>query len=1183
MLSPIRLLVAIAMVGALLAPVAVHADRPAQTAPAAAAAPTVDQLIMLRSIGFNEARILQELQPFDGRLAYPSDAADRLTAAGFSAGFVEAVGRMAPVETIGNAEIAAMLDEGLDAGAVLGRIAGAVTAFDTSLPAMLELQAGREVPVVVTKAMLGAPLDEEDLKQLASAGTPLEDQVALIDLVGHSVDLGEIATALALAEAGVPAEVLAAVRERAAPAVAEAPAEPVTPATDPVFAADDLERFTHVTGLFAMAYPREWFFSRVIDQGSTVYQATVQRPRDDRQVAVDTGMTGLTLRLWPRDRTLEGESPDPVGTVGSGLSRLYGHRLQDMEPTAEATALMIDGRPAAYRDYVARFGEREIAFRWYLIVGDDHMIGIMAHTPRDEFERRGEQLAALAEATTFAGTPFAERRPGAAYSSSELAQRYRESVVAIAVSDDRRTWRTVGSAFFVRSDGYLVTNHHVVWHPEERRTWRHFRVVWTSELDRDPEDAELLHYVRERSRVDAPVNTGEDLALLKVSGAHTYVAMPLSPLEKTSVGDPLITIGFPISERFDRRISTTVSSGVVTRFNRDIDDRIETVVTDARLAPGNSGGPAVSLVTGGVIGVNTLAADIRAATSRDRHERYAVGYNGIMPIDRAIEHYPHVTTVTAERDQRTDATDAFDLAHFAFDKGWRAGAIELARRAVDRAPASAASRHLLAKALLTPHPDRTDDDQVAGERELERAIRLDATFQEALYTKADFEIDREEYLEAIKAINSSLDIRESWIAYTKRARVYDAMGQSDDALRDLEQAKKLGGGTTVEPYLLAGEIHFARKDFDAGLTEFQAAVGISPKSVPARLGVGRHALLTERYLAALLAFDALLEEQPRNPDVLAAIAMAYGRQGNHDRSVGNFYEAINLFHAEQRVPPENVLREAAETAADKLLDRVRATPLYSAYLGHYYDSRHTLAGHRYLAAGVPDDAAVRRAHLARAIALKGNVQDDERTELEKQYQAVRNEKIELGDLRKMLDLRYTRRLIVRIIDNNPATFTLAGTTDADHNPDEARRKAIDELAREFGADITNAIYRKVREVETAPRPQEAAQRGAEADRNRPVALIGRWFREVGERRAEIELTNQRTYKITDIQGGQARVVSEGRWALESRDNAHFLALTYMHNQREVTSQLPLRVARQDDGERLFLTQNEQEQEYRRVP
>lgn len=1165
-----------------------HAPEAAAESGEASQAPTLDQIILLRTIGFNEAQIRAEIEPFAAGAAYPEDAAGRLRAAGFSDGFVAYLTSLGPTVTLDNAAIARLLDEGQDTLAILDAIAKAERGFDTSATGMLALREGRSVPIAITKAMLGVPLSLEDIRLLAAGGTPAAEQLRLIELLGHEVALDDAGTALELAQAGVPADVLAALRgsrQIAGEAEPESLAEAGT-ASDPAID-EELERFTHVTNLFSIGYPRSWFFNRYIEGDATIYQATPERPRGaEAASSLEAGSTAVSLRYWLRDKATEGTETDPVDLLATGLSRFYAHRLTELEPQGEPEALTIDGRPAAYRDYTATVDGQPIGLRWYLIVADDHFVGVLAHAGADAFADRQPLFARLAEAVALPGSPFPERRV-ASYSSSELTARYRKAVVAILVSDDDRTYYAGGSGFFIRGDGYLLTNHHVVYNKEQERFWRYFRIRWSTELDLEDEHAELIDSMYRESTIRAALNTGEDLALLKVGGIGPYDTVPLSPLEHTQVGDPLITIGFPLSGRFDSRMSTTVSTGVVTRFNRDVDDRIETIITDAKIAPGNSGGPAISLVTGGAIGLNTITVSQLASQAEDRQVRESVGYAGIMPVDRALERFPQATVVTAQRDQALDATDAFELASYAFQKNWRSGAIRLAQQAIERAPASPGARHLHAQILLSPHADRTNDDQVLGRRELDRALALDDSFQAALFTKADYEIERKEYLEAIKAVNRAIEDQPTWMALTKRARIYATMEQEDDALADLERAKTLGGGTVVEPYLLAGEILYKLERHEDGLAEYRAAVAMAPTNVAARLGVGRYYLNTERYLAALLEFDAIREDERREPDVYAAIGQTYARQGDHQRAVNNFRDAVNYYYDAARTPPADVLAEAAETAADKQLNHVDGVWLYSLYLGHYYDERGTLAGHRYLAGRFRDDGAIRRAHLIRAIELKGNTNDDERKQFEEQLQPVREARLELADIRKLRENFYHSRLIVRLIDDNPGNFTLAGANTGPNTLDEERSTAYNALVQEFGRDIASAIYYKVRGAELDAGPANRQEQQEEGER-RTVELVGLWARESADgRRAELVLDGADanfSYRIDEIQNGQRRTLSEGRWQLADEGNQQVIELIYQQDGAERRARLPLRaqLGATAAEDRIFLTQGGQEREYRRA-
>ena len=84
----------------------------------------------------------------------------------------------------------------------------------------------------------------------------------------------------------------------------------------------------------------------------------------------------------------------------------------------------------------------------------------------------------------------------------------------------------------------------------------------------------------------------EDLALLKVEGIRSP-RLALAEDGQMRQGDAVHAIGSPLG------IRDSVTSGTVTRSGRDM------LFTDARILPGNSGGPLVS-ADGRVIGVNTI-------------------------------------------------------------------------------------------------------------------------------------------------------------------------------------------------------------------------------------------------------------------------------------------------------------------------------------------------------------------------------------------------------------------------------------------------------------------------------------------------------------------------------------------------------------------------------------------------
>lgn len=149
-----------------------------------------------------------------------------------------------------------------------------------------------------------------------------------------------------------------------------------------------------------------------------------------------------------------------------------------------------------------------------------------------------------------------------------------------------------GTAFFVSSDGLLMTNRHVV-------------------SDDSADYSVLLNDGRELDATVVARDPLTDIALLKVNGSG-FPALALSPAAEASLGQTAIAIGNALGE-----FRNTVSVGVVSGLQRSIvagermggeSERLSRIIqTDAAINEGNSGGPLVGL-DGTVIGMNTAVA-----------------------------------------------------------------------------------------------------------------------------------------------------------------------------------------------------------------------------------------------------------------------------------------------------------------------------------------------------------------------------------------------------------------------------------------------------------------------------------------------------------------------------------------------------------------------------------------------
>src|SRR3954451_22845413 len=136
-----------------------------------------------------------------------------------------------------------------------------------------------------------------------------------------------------------------------------------------------------------------------------------------------------------------------------------------------------------------------------------------------------------------------------------------------------------GSGFFISSDGYAVTNNHVVEGADKVEVTTDAGKTFTAKV--------------------VGTDSRTDLALIKVEGGSDFPFAKLSA-GNARIGDWVLAVGNPFG------LGGTVTAGVVSASGRDIGSGSynDYVQIDAPINKGNSGGPAFDM-NGNVIGVNT--------------------------------------------------------------------------------------------------------------------------------------------------------------------------------------------------------------------------------------------------------------------------------------------------------------------------------------------------------------------------------------------------------------------------------------------------------------------------------------------------------------------------------------------------------------------------------------------------
>lgn len=158
-----------------------------------------------------------------------------------------------------------------------------------------------------------------------------------------------------------------------------------------------------------------------------------------------------------------------------------------------------------------------------------------------------------------------------------------------------------GSGIIFKSDGYIVTNYHVIQGAQK------IQVLISGKTE--PLEAKIIGY-----------DEISDLAVIKVEAKNLPTAV-LGDSSKVRVGDLAVAIGNPLGEEFQG----SVTSGIISALNRKIEipntktnqsTIYKVLQTDAAINPGNSGG-ALCNAKGEIIGINSLKASTSTSGEKD--------------------------------------------------------------------------------------------------------------------------------------------------------------------------------------------------------------------------------------------------------------------------------------------------------------------------------------------------------------------------------------------------------------------------------------------------------------------------------------------------------------------------------------------------------------------------------------
>jgi serine protease Do len=229
-------------------------------------------------------------------------------------------------------------------------------------------------------------------------------------------------------------------------------------------------------------------------------------------------------------------------------------------------------------------------------------------------------VAKLQEASSKSGSITNVSYNNGSISAADIAAKVIPSVVGIEVNaqvtmgygrfgSSTSMQTSSGTGIIYSSDGYIITNYHVVANFVESSTTGTMKVIFS--------DGKSL------SATYIGGDANNDLAVLKVATTGLKAAT-FDTNNDLKVGDFAMAIGYPLG----MDLASSVTVGVISGIHRSIDSQnsaLTLIQTDAAINPGNSGGALVNSL-GQVIGINNSKI---ASTSVE-------GIGFAIPIDYAI-------------------------------------------------------------------------------------------------------------------------------------------------------------------------------------------------------------------------------------------------------------------------------------------------------------------------------------------------------------------------------------------------------------------------------------------------------------------------------------------------------------------------------------------------------------------
>ena len=207
-------------------------------------------------------------------------------------------------------------------------------------------------------------------------------------------------------------------------------------------------------------------------------------------------------------------------------------------------------------------------------------------------------------------------------SPADLYEQNVNSTVGITISGETSsrygygyTYQASGSGFIITSDGYILTNYHVI---------SGSKTVTVATYDHNTYDAKVIGY-----------DASNDIAVIKID-AENLTPVTLGDSDTLRVGESVYAIGNPLGE-----LTFSLTGGIVSALSRNVQTEAGTsmslIQTDCAINSGNSGG-ALFNTRGEVIGITNAKYSSSGMGSEAKIDNigFAIPINSVKRIVTSI-------------------------------------------------------------------------------------------------------------------------------------------------------------------------------------------------------------------------------------------------------------------------------------------------------------------------------------------------------------------------------------------------------------------------------------------------------------------------------------------------------------------------------------------------------------------